>query len=76
MGVVGAIMAFAVTVHTRGFSINTAGWILLIVGIIVLGIGIAIFMTGSRRSSTTVQNVQNTPTGQERVEERRDWGSS
>jgi uncharacterized membrane protein YidH (DUF202 family) len=75
LGVVGAIMAFAVTVRTRGFNINTAGWILLIVGIIVLVIGIAIFMTGSRRSSTTVQNVQSTPTGQERTEERRDWGT-
>jgi len=76
LGVVGAIMAFAVTVHTRGFNINTAGWILLVVGVIVLVLGIAIFMTGSRRSSTTVQNVQNTPTGQERVEEHRDWGTS
>lgn len=76
LGVVGAVMAFAVTVRTRGFNINTAGWILLIVGIVVLVIGIAILVTGSRRSSTTVQNVQNTPTGQERVEERRDWGTS
>lgn len=75
LGVVGAIMAFAVTVRTRGFNINTAGWILLVVGIIVLVIGIAILVTGSRRSSTTVANVQNTPTGQERVEERRDWGA-
>jgi hypothetical protein len=73
LGVVGAIMAFAVTVHTRGFNINTAGWILLVVGIIVLVIGITILVTGSRRSSTTVENVQKTPTGQERVEERRDW---
>ncbi len=76
LGVVGAIMAFAVTVHTSGFNINTGGWILLVVGIIVLVIGIAIFVTGSRRSSTTVENVQSTPTGQERVEEKRDWGSS
>jgi protein-S-isoprenylcysteine O-methyltransferase Ste14 len=75
LGVVGAIMAFAVTVHTRGFSINTAGWILLVVGIIVLLIGVAILVTGSRRSSTTVENVHSTPTGQERVEERRDWGT-
>ena len=75
MGVVGAIMAFAVTVRTKGFNINTAGWILLVVGVVVLLIGIAIFVTGSRRSSTTVENVQNTPTGQERVEERRDWGT-
>jgi hypothetical protein len=32
LGVVGAIMAFAITVHTHGFNINTAGWILLVVG--------------------------------------------
>jgi hypothetical protein len=75
MGVVGAIMAFAVTVTTSGFNINTAGWILLVVGIVVLLIGIVIVVTGSRRSSTTVENVQSTPTGQERVEERKDWGS-
>jgi uncharacterized membrane protein YidH (DUF202 family) len=75
LGAVGAIMAFAITVHTRGFNINTAGWILLGVGIIVLLIGVAILVTGSRRSSTTVENVQSTPTGQERVEERRDWGT-
>ena len=75
MAVVGAVMAFAITVHTPGFSINTAGSILLFVGIIVLFIGIAILVTGSRRSSTTVSNVQTTPTGQERVEERRDWGT-
>ena len=42
LGVVGAVMAFAVTVTTSGFNINTAGWILLVVGIIVLLIGIAI----------------------------------
>jgi uncharacterized membrane protein len=75
MGVVGAIMAFAVTVHTKGFNINTAGTILLVVGIVVLLIGVAILVTGSRRSSSTVENVQNTPTGQERVEEKRDWGT-
>jgi hypothetical protein len=36
LGVVGAVMAFAITVTTPGFNINTAGWILLVVGIIVL----------------------------------------
>lgn len=75
LGVVGAIMAFAITVDTHGFNINTAGWILLVVGVVVLLIGIAIFVTGSRRSSTTVETVQSTPTGQERVEERRDSGT-
>jgi hypothetical protein len=76
LGVIGAIMALAITVHTHGFNINTAGWILLVVGIVVLLIGIVIAAAGSRRSSTTVENVQNTPTGQERVEERKDWGAS
>jgi hypothetical protein len=75
LGVVGAIMAFAITVTTPGFNINTAGWILLVVGIVVLVIGIAILITGSRRSSTTVESVQDTPTGKERVEERKDWGT-
>ena len=76
LGVIGAIMALAITVHTHGFNINTAGWILLVVGIVVLLIGIVIAAAGSRRSSTTVENVQNTPTGQELVEERKDWGAS
>ena len=55
-------------------NINTEGWILLVVGVVVLVIG-TIFMTGSRRSSTTVENVQSTRSGQERVEERRNWGT-
>jgi multisubunit Na+/H+ antiporter MnhB subunit len=75
MGVVGAIMAFAVTVHTRGFNINTAGWILLVVGVVVLLIGLAIFATAGQKRSTTVENTQATAGGQERVEERRDWST-
>jgi membrane-bound ClpP family serine protease len=76
LGVIGAIMAFAVTVTTTGFNINTAGWILLVVGIVVLLIGMAMFAIGSRRGSSTVENVQKTSGGEERVEERRDWGGS
>jgi hypothetical protein len=75
LGLIGAIMAFAVTATTTGFNINTGGWILLIVGAVVLVIGLAIVVGGSRRSSTTVENVQSTPTGEERVEERKDWGT-
>jgi uncharacterized membrane protein len=75
MGVVGAVMAFAVTVTTEGFSIETAGWILFVVGIIVLLVGSVIVLTGRRRSSSTVESIQNTPTGQERVQERRDLGA-
>jgi hypothetical protein len=38
---VGAIMRFAVTVHSSGFSIHTAGLILMIVG--VVGLLISLF---------------------------------
>jgi cell division protein FtsN len=74
LGVIGAIMAFAVSVTTSGFNINTAGWILLVVGIVVTVIGISVFAMGSRSGSTTVENVQSTPSGQKRVEEEEDWG--
>jgi uncharacterized membrane protein len=75
LGVIGAIMTFAVRVHTSGFNVHDAGVILLIVGIIVLLLGVVIFAMGQRSSSTSVQNVQSTPTGQQRVEERSDWNA-
>jgi hypothetical protein len=75
MGVVGAIMALAVTVHTDGFNINTAGWILLWVGLGVLVIGLVIFATAGQRRSSTVEEVRATPTGSERVQEQRDWST-
>jgi uncharacterized membrane protein len=73
LGVIGAIMTFAVSVHTEGFSVHDAGVILLIVGIIVTLLGTVIFAMGSRSRSTSVENVQATPTGQHRVEEHSEW---
>ena len=67
------ILGSAIALRLFLFMVPT---LVMSMSIIVLVIGIAIFVTGSRRSSTTVENVQSTPTGQERVEERRDWGSS
>jgi hypothetical protein len=32
----GAIMAFAVSVETDGFNVNTIGWILMVVGVVGL----------------------------------------
>jgi hypothetical protein len=32
----GAIMAFAVSVQTDGFNVNTIGWILMVVGVVGL----------------------------------------
>lgn len=52
---VGAIMRFAVTVHSTGFSIHTAGLILMIVGIV--GLLLSLFwMTvwADRTRATTV----------------------
>jgi hypothetical protein len=39
---IGAVMAYAVTVDTDGFNINTAGVILMVVGII--GLVVSLFM--------------------------------
>ena len=39
LGLIGAIMTFAVKVHTEGFNVHDAGVILLIVGIAVLLLG-------------------------------------
>ncbi|HEY4094547.1 MAG TPA: hypothetical protein VGM33_03505 [Baekduia sp.] len=53
---VGAIMRFAVTVHSSGFSIHTAGLILMIAGIV--GLVISLFwMTiwADRERRTTVR---------------------
>jgi membrane-bound ClpP family serine protease len=71
--VVGAIMRFAVKVHTSGFNIHTAGVIILIAGIVIFLLGLFAFLYAGRDRTTTVrQDVRTTPTGQESVEERRD----
>jgi membrane-bound ClpP family serine protease len=74
LGVVGAIMRFAVKVHTSGFSIHTAGVILLIVGIGCAIIGLILIATAGRSRSVTQESVQATPSGQVRTEERSDSG--
>jgi hypothetical protein len=53
LGVVGAIMYWAVTAKTDGFDINTAGLILFWVGVITAVIGLVLTFMGSR--STTVR---------------------
>jgi hypothetical protein len=75
LGVVGAIMAFAITVHTHGFNINTAGLDPARRGGRRPSDRDRDLRDGSRRGSTTVENVHSTPTGQERVEERQDRGT-
>jgi hypothetical protein len=52
LGVVGAIMYWAVKANTDGFDINTAGLILFWVGVITAIIGLVLTLMGSR--STTI----------------------
>jgi uncharacterized membrane protein YidH (DUF202 family) len=72
--VIGAILRFAVTVHTSGFNIHKIGDILLLVGIVLVIISLAIIALGSRTRTTTRTDVRATPDGQQRVEQRDDWG--
>jgi beta-lactamase regulating signal transducer with metallopeptidase domain len=72
--VIGAILRFAVTVTTSGFNIHKIGDILLLVGIILAIVSIAIIAVGSRRRVTTRTDIHGTPTGEQRVQEREDWG--
>ncbi|MET0799624.1 MAG: hypothetical protein ABWZ53_00430 [Actinomycetota bacterium] len=53
LGVVGAIMYWAITAKTDGFDINTAGLILFWVGVVTAVIGLVLTFMGSR--STTVR---------------------
>ncbi|MGH3405731.1 MAG: DUF6458 family protein [Streptosporangiaceae bacterium] len=72
--VIGAILRFAVTVNTSGFNIHKIGDILLLVGIVLVIVSLAIIAMGSRTRTTTRTDVRATPDGQQRVEQRDDWG--
>lgn len=70
--VVGAILAFAVTVRAEGFNLNTGGTILMWAGIGVAIVSLVIIFLGGRTSTTSQQSVQQTPSGQVLTEERVD----
>ena len=74
--VVGAIMRFAVTAKTSGFNIHKAGIILLLVGIGVFVVSLVMLALGGRSRSTTRTDVRESPSGQERTEQRDDWSTS
>lgn len=69
----GAIMAFAVSVETDGFNVNTIGWILMGVGVVGLIVSLIIGTTGMGTGGTYVDRgttvVEREPT-RERVIER------
>jgi hypothetical protein len=73
--VVGAIMRFAVSAKTSGFDIHQAGVILLLVGIAVFVVSLVLLAVGGRSRSTTRTDVRETPSGQERTEQKDDWST-
>ena len=75
MVVVGAILKFAVSVHTSGFNIHKVGDILLLVGVLLVILSIAIMAMGARSRTTTRTDVRETPSGEQRTEQRDDWGT-
>jgi uncharacterized membrane protein YgdD (TMEM256/DUF423 family) len=74
MAVVVSILSFAVSVSTSGFSINTVGDILLIAGIVLFVMSIFVLALGGSRRTTIREDVQHTPSGESRFEERDDRG--
>jgi hypothetical protein len=75
LGIVGAILRFAVEVTATGFNIHTAGAILLAVGIGVTVVALILLAVGGRSRSTITESTRETPTGQVRIQERSDSGS-
>ena len=73
--VVGAILRFAVSVHTSGFNIHKVGDILLLVGILLVILSVLVIVMGGRSRSTSRTEVRETPSGQQRTEQRDDWGA-
>ncbi len=71
--VLGAILRFAVTTTPDGFDIATAGLIAIWAGVAALVIGLLLVLVGGRRRSTLREDVVQTPTGSQRVEERDDF---
>jgi hypothetical protein len=70
--VIGAIMEFAVTVTTTGFSIHTVGVILLAVGVALFVVSLVVLAMGSGRRTSIHEDVHTTPSGSERIYEERD----
>jgi hypothetical protein len=52
LGIVGAILRFATSVHTSGFNIHKIGDILLLGGIVAFVVGLVILAMGARGGST------------------------
>ena len=62
----GAILAFAVSVHTSGFNVNTIGWILMGVGVV----GLIVSMIIGTAAGTTYVDRNTTVVDREPTRER------
>jgi uncharacterized membrane protein YidH (DUF202 family) len=67
LGVIGAILYWAVTASTDGFDVNTAGLILFWVGVGTALIGLVLALMGNR--STTVRRQDSLGDGRYEYEE-------
>jgi hypothetical protein len=74
LAVIGAILKFAVSVTTSGFNVNAVGLILLIAGIVLFVVAAGVLAMGGSRRTMVREDIQQTPTGQSRIEERNDRG--
>ena len=66
----GAIMAFAVSVHTNGFNVHTIGWILMGVGVLGLIVALIIGTAGTVAHDATCVDRGTTVVEREPVRER------
>jgi uncharacterized membrane protein len=75
VGIVGALMYWAVHVHAKGFNVNIAGLILFWVGVGTTIVGLAMTFMGGRSRSTRTEDVVRTPSGERRYEDQQSWAS-
>ena len=66
----GAIMAFAVSVQTDGFNVNTIGWILMGVGVLGLIVSFIVGTAGLGAAGATYVDRGTTVVEREPVRER------
>lgn len=70
---VGAVLDFAVTVHTKGFNLNTIGLILMVVGAVGLVISLFFWNFPGGGSYRRSRRVTRDNAGNTYVEERRTY---
>ncbi len=70
--VMGAVLEFAVTVTTKGFSIHTIGAILLTVGIVAFVVSLVLLALGANSRTVVQEDVRSVPGAQQRVVEQQD----